>query len=143
MTRTSALWPTDVAIAAAVETDTAMIALLSSFDGKPAIFSGRAPREAAYPRIVIADSSEDRRATFGRDGNSMTVTLHLWSAVVGRDQVLEIYRNLMRLLEGQILTVQGHQVYRGSIRLVTIIADPIEPLMHGVVEFSAWTGVVV
>lgn len=142
MARTSVLWPIDVAIASTVESDVTLGALLSAYAGVPAIFSARAPADANYPRIVIADSSEGSSATFGRSGNEVTVTLHIWSKVMGRQEVLQVYERLVALLDGQMLVVTGHLVYRGRVRLVTILADPSEPLMHGVVEFSAITGVV-
>lgn len=137
----TATWPLDVALAGAVENDQALRAILADSElGSAGIYSGRAPSDSKMPYIVIGSPAEDPKNLFARKGNDIRQALHVWSEKEGHEEVKLIYRHLVRLLTGVPLTLEGHQLLRGAMRLVIILNDPgPPPATHLVAEYQVIT----
>lgn len=137
MAGTSSIWPLHVAIAAAINGDVTLAALLAG----DRVYSLTAPRSAPFDYIVLAGSSAQDFPTFSRAGERGVITLDAWT--VGDDQMtqLQMYGEARRVLHNVVLalvgTTQKHCL--GQLALATTISDPSGEYLHGVWRYSFTT----
>lgn len=129
---TSAAGALQVALVAALEADSVLGALLAT---PTSIFSQRAPQDAVMPYLVVGSSIEVPAPAFGRERLVNDETIHIWSGKQDKLEVLEIYKELARVL-GARLTVTGFTATRGRTRLVGTMTDPGDAT-HGIVQYTA------
>lgn len=133
--RESAAWPIDVAVDTAILADAQVSAVLKG----DKVYSLVAKQGAMLPYIVLGDSAETAFRTFGRAGNDGALTMHIWGT--DKRQVLTIHAHLVRILDGARLAVAGHEMVRGRVELVTVLADEDGKAMHGVARYTPMTQV--
>lgn len=143
MTATSALWPRQVALVAAVRGDATLQTALGGVPGATKVYSGLAPEGTALPFIVMGVASEAGRAAFGsRAVRAGEETLDVYGRT--KAEALAIYTHLVRILDGTALVLTGHQPTRGSVRLAFDTLDAPHPVTgerayHAVVRYAATT----
>lgn len=133
----SALWPIDLALAAAIQADGPTMALLAG----QGVYSIRAPAGAVMDYVVIGDSEEaDTFRALMRQGSNAVLTLDVWSGMTeSRAGVLAIYNALRKLLHTTALPVDpssGVTFCRGSLELVTVLADRDSAATHGILRYT-------
>lgn len=129
---TSAAYPLQVGMAAALEADGPLTALLFSAQS---IYSLRAPDLAKRPYIILGSSTEIPDRLFSRQGVASEETLHIWGAKRDKLDVLQIYAELARVLNAGF-AVAGFTARRGVSKLIMVLLDPEDGLGHGVVGYS-------
>lgn len=129
---TSAAGALQVALVAALEADSDLTDLLAT---PQSIYSQRAPEGAAMPYLVVGSSIENPALSFGRSRVVNEETIHIWSEVQDKLEVLAIYAELTKVLSTS-LVVEGFTAGRGRTRLVGTMTDP-GGATHGVVQYSA------
>lgn len=129
----SFVWPTEVALAAAINADPALQSLLAG----ERVYSLWAPANAPFDYITLGDVNESAQSRFHRPGTLTTETLHLWSRAGGKQGVLAIYAALRALLDRQTLVLTDGLMLQGTVALATVLADPDGKTAHGVVRYSA------
>lgn len=137
MAGTSSVWPLHVALAAALNGDATLAALLSG----DKVYSLVAPRGAVFDYLVLGDSNTQDLPTFTRAGERGAITIHAWC--VGDDQMtaLQLFGELRRVLHNVHLTLSGTtQVHCvGQLTLVTTAPDPSGEFVHGVFRYTFMT----
>lgn len=137
----SAVWPLNVAIAAAI--DAAIVAgvdaLGTGIDGgivgpnnpraldDPPVYSGQVPEnvEIVSAYIVLASSAQMKgRGTFRRRGLENVETVDVWTADQSKYTAGRIADALVRLLNGVPLALAGYGSVRGDCEIVLTVADP-------------------
>lgn len=126
-------WPLQVALVSALEADGPLIAILAGDQ----IYSGTAPEGSAFPYLTLGDSTEGDFNAIGRNGNEGTETIHIWSRVAGKQEVLTIWGHIERILNRKKLTLSAGEQLSGFARLVTVIPDPDGKTTHGVVIYRS------
>lgn len=126
----SAAWPLDKAIAAAFNGDATLAALLAG----DKVYSLVAPKDSPFDYIVLGESIEEHFRTFGRQGHDNDTAIHIWSQRKAKQGVLDIYHEVERILDRQILALAApaNTMVRMATRLQTVIADPDGMTFHGV-----------
>lgn len=137
----SAVWPLNVAIAAAIDAAIAdeVTDLGTAIGGgavgpdapraldDPAVYSGQVPEGtgmvSAY--IVLASSAQVKgRGTFRRRGLENVETIDVWTADLSKYTAGRIADALVRLLNGVPLELVGYGTVRGDCEIVLTVADP-------------------
>lgn len=133
---TSAIWPLNVAIAAAIET-----ARADEVDGlgtpldvggpialdDPPVYSGQVPEGVAMVSayVVLASSAETKgRGTFRRRGLENVETIDVWTSDQSKRTATIIAGALEKLLNGVDLELAGYGTVRGDCETVLTVADP-------------------
>lgn len=129
----SFVWPVEVALAAAIESDPTLATLLAGAK----VYSLVAPPKSPFDYITLGDVSESAKSRFNSFGTSAVETMHLWSRKPGKSGVLAIYGALYTLLHGRALSLSGSaSMLRGTMTLATVLGDPDGITAHGVVRYS-------
>lgn len=89
-----------------------------------------APQGAQYPYITVGESIEQPWESFQRDGNEGIESIHVWSKVLGKSQVMAIYGHLNRLLHKTTLAVSGSVFVSGRLSLTALLLDPDRVTVH-------------
>lgn len=142
MIHTSALGPVSRAVVARIETYTLLAAVLAG----EKVYARIAPetiivagKEIAtpFPYIVLGDRAENDFDTFGTPGSEGEVALHLWSAVIGNDELDALYALLKYALSAPLALDTGVML-SGRLRYVTDNVDTsgAAPVMHAVTRYT-------
>ena len=138
--RSSAAWELSVGLVEAVENDATLTAIFTKNGAQtnPGIYSMRVKAEFkdVYPRVTMKESSEIARGFFGRKGNLGTERVHIWTREQGKQQVLEIYKHLVRVWSRGVVNLDTNELVSLRVNLVTINEDPDGMTMHGVVDVA-------
>jgi hypothetical protein len=128
----SAAWPLQVALDTALSGDAPLTAIITG------VFSeGVVPEGQPYPYITLGESGEGRNRKFGTRGYNNAETLHIWCDKLGKQQCLQVYDHINRILDGNLLPMPaGYAMVLATCELVTMFRDPDGP-MHAVVAYNA------
>ncbi len=132
----SAIWPLNVAIAAAIEAaradDTSVLGSPLDDGGPivldaPAVYSGQVPvgtpLTSAY--IVLGMSQEvTSPGVFRRRGKANVETLDVWTSDRSKRTAVIVAGALLALLDGAALALEGYGTVRGRCETVLTIQDP-------------------
>lgn len=130
----SAVWPVDVALEAAILGDATLADMLAG----EKYHGGKPGTEAPYPFISNENTQEVEFPRFQADGQAGSRTLHIWGSTT-KKEIMEIYQEAYRVLHRQKLTVEGFGHLLGTLRLVAYTPDQEEGLHHGIMEYEVWT----
>lgn len=137
---TTAQWPVQVALEAALVADAPLVALLGTdATGVAKVYDSQAPGDAALDYVVIGDATEGRggaASTFGRGGHAGRIALHVWAAT--REAAAAIHAHVARILDGQRLTLAGHSMVIGRLALIASFPDP-SGAHHRVLHYETLT----
>src|SRR4051812_48585552 len=97
MASASSAWELHVAIAALLNADVTINALLNGDN----VYSLTAPRDADFDYIVIGATTATDFALFGLVGEEMPITLHLWVAGEDQAKLLQLWGEVKRVLHYQ------------------------------------------
>ncbi len=128
-------WPLQQAVYAALVADAAVGALIAD-----RIYSLVVPQNAAFPYVVIGETSSSEWDTKDTDGMEQRVTIHTWSRYRGASEALRIMGALVDALDSVALAVASHTLV--DLRFDNAIGplqDPDGNTMHGVSRFDAFT----
>lgn len=134
MTGSSALHPLFIAIAAALNADTAFDAVMTG-----RVFSLTAPRGAVMPYLVLGDVNTTGFSVFARAGESSAITMHLWFASQDSSELLSLYGEMHRVLNLKPLLLPNHIVCTGELRFITVTPDSDGESAHGVLQYRPLT----
>jgi len=126
-TMRSAIHPLHVAIDEALSDEGGITAPL---------FAGEASPKTQLPYVVMADFSEGERNMFARGGSTSTCLLHIWAKT--HSGALALYGQLYDKLHRVPISVAGHTLHRGTLRLIGVMLDP-GGASHGIAEYKADT----
>jgi hypothetical protein len=100
------------------------------------VFEGRAPQGSKFPRITLSAPSEVDVGLFQGSRSENGEEIHLWGQESEQD-VLNLYAEVKSLLHGNRLAVGGYRMVRpGTLRLITVLADPDGKTWHGVAQYE-------
>jgi uncharacterized protein DUF3168 len=102
---TSAAWPLQQAMHAALIADAPLVALL----GGPRVYDD-VPTRGAYPYVTVAPVQARDFGTGSDDGEEHVVTLNVWSRGGGRKEALLIMAAVRTVLHDAALTLAGHRL---------------------------------
>jgi hypothetical protein len=130
----SAAWPIDVAVAAAFIADGTLAALLAG----DRVYSLVAPKDSAFDYLVLGDGPEEQFRTFGRQGHTNDLAVHIWSQGRAKQGVLTIYDSIERILDRHTLALTNPQntMVRMATRLQAVLVEPDGVTFHGVARVS-------
>jgi hypothetical protein len=146
MIHRSSLWPVEVAVAAAINADSALEDLLAG----DRVYSRIAPAKIAdpddaaleidtpYPFVVLGERTESQENRFDDPGERGSLTIHIWSREIGNRQLSLIYDELARVL-GVPLTLSDGVMFAGWLEYVTDSYDQEGEAMHGIAEYRRLT----
>lgn len=98
-----------------------------------------APQGAAFPYLVIGESTARPWGAAGLDGIEATLAVHVWSRARGLREVKTIAAEVYRILHDANLALTGHTLVslRFAFSESALEADGIT--RHGVISFRAVT----
>lgn len=136
----SASFPVDVAVEAAFTGDPGLMDLLNpgipTVDQEPKVFNGKAPQSTPEPYITLAGAAEDAFHVFNRKGNENDLTIDIWTdGSDGFRSVKQIYAAMKRIVDGELLPLDGHTMVRGRLTLITTLNDP-SGSAHGIAAYN-------
>ena len=132
MAYSSPAWPITVAHVAALLDTQAVTDLI----GTTGVYADEVPAGTPVPYISLGSSSESPRPMFSRSGADNSDQLHIWAAT--RGEVQRIWTEVAKVLHGQALAVEGHQMTVSRVELVATMKDPTG-VAHGVVNYTVQT----
>lgn len=99
------------------------------------------PETAAYPYIVLGESTEIPDNRLSGLGRQTTHTLHIWSQYAGYAQALAVLAVVVALFDHQPLTVPGLHHVSTQFEFCQTLTDPSPPgnLRHVPVRFRVRT----
>jgi hypothetical protein len=129
----SPLWPIQTAIYSLLTADVAL-------SGKVSGVYDEVPEGATFPYVVIGEHTLNPQGAHDRFGARTTITLHAWSAYHGTLEVAGLLDDLVRIIDHQTVTVDGHATVAVRLEQVVTMRDPGDAdLRHGVVRFALET----
>lgn len=140
----SPVWPVQEAIAAAVEGDSALQALLTP----PGIYDVMPGPQTPYPYITFGFTTEiaDPFSVFHKGGTLTGQQLDIWTNLrmqtgAGTEESgmrvgKLIYARVRALFHQRPLTVAGFRVTLSNITLTAILPDPDGETVHGIVRYD-------
>ena len=102
---TSAAWPLQQAMHAALIADAPLVALL----GGARVYDD-VPTRGAFPYVTFAPAQSRDFGTGSEDGEEHVVTLNVWSRGGGRKEALAIIAAVRGVLHDAALTLAGHRL---------------------------------
>lgn len=130
-TNADVLWPIQVAIYSKLTGDAT---LMGKIEG---VFD-RVPDSQTFPYITIGASTSTPQGAHDRFGARTTTTLHVWSTYAGNLELTDIGNDLMRLLDHQTLTLDGHHTVYMHHEQTVVVPDP-DDVRHLAVRFAIET----
>lgn len=115
----SAVGPLQIALWTAIQNDPDLYNLL---DGEK-IYSIQAPEDAPMPFIVFRNSGEENFNVFQRKGKLGAEDFGIHSERMDKEELLDIYDRLERILNGTRLPLGGHIMISGTLTLITVVPD--------------------
>lgn len=145
MTRSavSAAWPINVALATAIETETARDgSALGALLDTPPVYSGEVPQGVTLTlgRILLGASQEnDGPGTFSKIGMTNAEAIEIYTADLSKRSALLIVTELRRLLHRAPLVIEGYGTVRGSFELMISMLDPSREQYHASARYTAYS----
>jgi hypothetical protein len=93
------------------------------------------PEGQAFPYIVIGEATAVPDNTHSTFGTSATVTLHIWSAYDGFAEALDIKADVDRLVDHQLLPLEGHRTVLCHLQQSVTLRDPDKDVRHVPVRY--------
>ena len=132
MTLTSASWPLQVALYAALSGDPALQTLVTGVFDRP-------PEDQAMPYIVIGEVLATDWSTKTFDGQAHRMRLHVWDQSVGQKGAQSILAACAAALETLPQTIEDHRIVRWQRLQEQVLKDPDGYTHHGILELRVWT----
>ena len=126
------VWPTHLAIYNRLTADPALT------DDVTGVYD-HVPEGTAFPYITIGNVTVSRWGAHDRFGARSTVTVHVWSAFLGREEVSRLVDHLMRLLDHQPLTIDGHATVSVRHEQTVMLRQTDPDVRHAAVRFAVTT----
>lgn len=119
------------------ELQKAVAARLSAFAGITAIvgtgvYDGAAPQNAAFPYVVVGDTTAIPFDTHSTTGGEHTVTIHGWSRYRGSKEIKQIQDQIYSSLNRYALSVTGAQTVDCEVEYAESFMDSDGITRHGV-----------
>jgi hypothetical protein len=93
------------------------------------------PQDAAFPYVVIGDSTEAQWDTDDSTGTEATVTIHVWSRFRGRSETKLIQDAIYQSLHRYDLPIDGVHTVTVEWEYAESFLDPDGLTRHGVQRF--------
>lgn len=139
----SAAWPISLALATAIETETARGGSnLSTLLDTPPVYSGDVPQggDLAVGRIVLGASQEnDGPGTFSKIGMTNAEAIEIYTADLSKRTALLIVAELRKLLHRAPLVLAGYGTVRGSFELIISMLDPSREQYHASARYTVYS----
>jgi len=127
-------WELQKALFGKLTGDTAVTGLL----GGAKIYDD-VPRDTDFPYLTFGQSVERDWSTGSEEGREHLVSLHVWSRLNGRKEVLEIAEAIQATLHDQTLIISGNRLVNFRHEFSDARREPDGETYHGVVRFRAVT----
>lgn len=121
-------------MSAIVELPIALYNHLSAEITEYPIFDG-APQDQEMPFIDLGESTMTEYNSDGRDGFNALITIHAWSAHMGRYQAKQMLDKLYQALHRAELSVTGYNCLGADYVTQDVIKDADGITTHGVIQF--------
>lgn len=95
------------------------------------------PETAIFPYISMGEIDARDSSTFGKDGQIMTATLHIWSRQRGRKEAQQIMARIHDLLHKGTLNVSGAEFAGSYYDFSAVILDGDGLTYHGIARYRA------
>jgi hypothetical protein len=118
---------------AIIELPIALYNHLSSIISYP-VFDG-APQDQAMPFVDLGESVITEYDADGRDGFSVLITVHAWSAKLGRYECKQMLDAIYRALHRAELSVAGYNCTGVDYVTSRVMKDSDGVTSHGVIQF--------
>lgn len=123
---TSASWPLQVAILAALRPAVAPVAVLDDV-----------PQGQAFPYVVIGEDVTTPGPLIDIDSEEIDTTIHVWSRYAGKMEAKELMATVKAALHDQPLAVDGQTLVLLRFAFETLFLEPDGLTRHGVLRFRA------
>jgi hypothetical protein len=130
----SASWALQRGLHQALANSAGLVALL----GGVRIYD-RAPQAASFPFITLGQSLVRDWSTGSEDGGEHSLTLHVWSRMGGKQQMLAIVEAIRAALHDKPLVLEDHFLINLRHEFSEARLDPDGDTYHGVVRYRAVT----
>ncbi|MGW7598116.1 DUF3168 domain-containing protein [Streptomyces antimycoticus] len=127
----TALWPLQKAVYAALTADTALMALVSGVYDE-------VPEGSAYPYVSIGSITELVDDAHNQRGLSTNVVLHVWSTQLGFREAAEVFAAVDAVLDRRPLTVEGYRDVSVAHQQHQELRDPDPEIRHINVTYRVW-----
>lgn len=128
---TTALWPLQRAVYAALTADTALMQLVTGVHDE-------VPETAAYPYVSLGSITEQVDDAHNQRGLTTNLVMHVWSKYRGFREAAEILDALDAVLDRQPLTVTGFKDVAIAHQQHTELRDPDPEIRHINVTYRVW-----
>lgn len=130
MTATSLL-EVQTAVVAKLKGNAPFVAMVSYIGEEP-------PEAAAFPYVIIGESTMNRFDTFTKSGNQNTLTIHIWSQALGFAECFNILNAMNVLLDYQSLSgMTANNLVMFRLENVNTLRDIAT--RHLVARYAYWT----
>jgi hypothetical protein len=130
----SAGWDLQKAVYAALSSDLTLTTLLGG-----ANIHDAAPRDAAFPYVVIDQMQMRDWSTGTEAGTEHMLTLHVWSDYAGKREACDIADGIRTVLDGAMLPLEDHRLINLRHQYSELKRDEDGQTHHGVLRFRAVT----
>ncbi|MER7874830.1 DUF3168 domain-containing protein [Streptomyces solisilvae] len=128
---TTALWPLQQAVYAALTADTTLMSLVSGVYDE-------VPESAIHPYVSFGSVTELVDDAHDQRGLTTNLVLHVWSKYLGFREATEILAALDTVLDRQPLTVTGFKDVSVAHQQHTGLRDPDPEIRHINVTYRVW-----
>lgn len=134
---TDASWNLQVAIKTALDAITSKVDNWVVYDDVPDLAAGAEAPDSSFPYVQIGETDavadDVQSAAGGRDdGETETVTLHVWSRYAGQKQVKQIMQQIKNALHDTQLSVTARASALATVGSRRNFLDPDGRTRHGV-----------
>ncbi|WP_431772181.1 DUF3168 domain-containing protein [Streptomyces cucumeris] len=128
---TTALWPLQQAIYAALTGDSALMALVAGVHDE-------VDEQADYPYVSIGSFTELPEDAHNQRGLSTNAVLHIWSKYQGFKEAAQILAAMDAVLDRRPLNVAGFTDVSIAAAQVQELRDPDPEIRHINVSYRVW-----
>lgn len=97
------------------------------------------PADAAFPFIVVGDTTQLNISTYTSDLHENTCTIHVWSTYRGFKQVKQIMQNIYTTLHNNDISITGATLINLKQEFSQVFVENDGITRHGVMRFRAVT----
>lgn len=130
----SASWQLQQALIAALNLDTALLALV----GGARVFD-HPPLRARLPYVTLGVTLTNDWSTSTEEGSEHILTLHSWTESNSRQQAHEIEAAIVTAISSLSPSLSGHRLINARHQFSEIRRDPEGDAFHGIIRFRLVT----
>lgn len=97
------------------------------------------PEDTNFPYVTIGQDTQDDWSGEGFEGETHTLTIHIWSQYRGRKEAKDLMKEIKDALHEQSLTLTGHSLVLLRWEFADTVLEEDGRTYHGTQRFRALT----